>query len=163
MPHTRKQTPKPDCGVQQTNVSDSNVGETEPPGDINRARRRLHDFLSFWMICQEKGCKRARACRGDTEACSRRHQPLVPPDIKAWLHKAIALRLDGLSPEDAARGADEFVARYEARQAEIDARLAGARGDDAQANSQKSEAIGNDADSAATPHRDAPSPRVRAL
>ncbi len=163
MAHTRKQKGKRGTEDEQTTSDKADAGGCLSQDDIDRPRRRLHDALSFWMICQEKACKRARACRGDTYACARRHQPLVPQEIKVWLKKAIELRLDGLSPEEAARGAVEFVAAYEARRAEIEARFAAARGDGPDASSQKTDADGNAAEAVATPHRDAASPRVQVL
>ncbi|HET9916254.1 MAG TPA: hypothetical protein VFQ89_04035 [Candidatus Binatia bacterium] len=96
--------------------------------ELATARRKVHDFLGFWRVCELKRCKRGKGCRGETQACAGRHYPMVPDDAKAWLHKAFTSRLDGLSPQEAADAAtkhvaevNEALARFAQRNAEAEA------------------------------------------
>jgi hypothetical protein len=78
------------------------------------ARRKLHDFIGFWEVCNDKRCRRVRACTGDIKACHERHWPHEPQEIKTWILAGLKARNDGASPEEAARIADEKVAAVRA-------------------------------------------------
>ena len=123
------------------------------------ARRRLHNFLSFWRVCGEKRCKRGKGCRGDVSACAARHFPLVPDDTKAWLFKAFEGMRGGLSPQEAADAANKHVAEFNAWLAKYARR-------DAEAKAAKMEAPSSAtpsrAETISTPHHGPPA-RVRVL
>ena len=85
---------------------------SEPP-EIS-GRRKTYDFIGFWQVCNDRRCRRVRACTGDINACHERHWPHVPQEIKTWILAGIKARNDGASPEEAARIADEKVAAVRA-------------------------------------------------
>ncbi|MGI8525119.1 MAG: hypothetical protein ACR2K5_02915 [Pseudolabrys sp.] len=82
------------------------------------------DLFGCWTICPDKRCKRASACRGDVNTCSRRCLPLVSVEDKVWLRKAVQARLAGLSPEEAVKAAIAEVEKYRTEFAALEARTA---------------------------------------
>ncbi len=56
--------------------------DDDMPRDIDEFRiamaRRICNFLGRWRTCKEPICKRARACRGKTLACSGGAPKLTP-------------------------------------------------------------------------------------
>jgi hypothetical protein len=90
------------------NTADNDPVLTEAQRDA--ARRKLHDFLGFWNVCQLKRCRRGKGCRGEARACAARHFPMVPDEAKAWLYKACEGLRDGLSPQQACDDANKHIA-----------------------------------------------------
>jgi hypothetical protein len=78
----------------------------------NKVRRGLCTFLRFWAFCATRGCKRARACVGDQDACFARFWPQVPEEAKIWLRTAITARAQGRTPEEASRIGDAQAAQF---------------------------------------------------
>jgi hypothetical protein len=76
------------------------------------ASRKLHDGLGFWKVCNEKRCRRVRACAGDVDACNARHWPHVPEEVKTWILAGLEACSAGASPDEAVRIADEKAAAY---------------------------------------------------
>ena len=69
------------------------------------------NILSFWRVCQERSCRRARGCAGDSRACFERWWPIVPEELKIWLRTAMTSQAKGLSPADAVNAANAEVVR----------------------------------------------------
>jgi hypothetical protein len=65
------------------------------------AYRKVHNLFSFWSVCREMQCRRARACSGDVPTCFERHWPHVPEHMKVWLRACVRARCDGASVEEA--------------------------------------------------------------
>jgi hypothetical protein len=150
--------------ITRTTTRARNTDNDEPvPTDAERdaARRKVHDFLGFWRVCELKRCKRGKGCRGDAQACAARHFPMLPDEAKAWLHKAFEARLSGLSPEAACEAANKHIAEVN----EVLARHAQRRADAeaaAQARAVASSAAPSRIDESSPP-RLRPTVRVRAL
>ena len=49
--------------------------------------REYCDYLQFWRGCRYKPCRRARACRGDQQACFSRGIQGVPADLQRRAHQ----------------------------------------------------------------------------
>jgi hypothetical protein len=75
-------------------------------------RVMMCNALQFWRVCDERACRRRHTCSGDPQACFTRHWSQFPEDGKVWLRAGIKARVDGLSPQAAARAADAEVARH---------------------------------------------------
>jgi len=81
----------------------------------HEAQRKLFSVFKMWKVCPAKACMRGRACRGDVERCvHERWQPLVPPELKAYLQKSFALMAQGWSAKDADAAVTAELARHEA-------------------------------------------------
>lgn len=48
--------------------------------------------LSLWRLCGQDKCRRARACRGDVQACFPRNYPLLPDGVRDWFESLLAAR-----------------------------------------------------------------------
>lgn len=70
-------------------------GDDAPPMERTQARRSLCTLLKFWRICGRAGCRRARACAGDPDACFERHWPAVSEPFKVLWRAAIQARAGG--------------------------------------------------------------------
>jgi hypothetical protein len=79
-------------------------------------RRARNDALCLWRLCRNAACIRARACRGDPEACLDDHIPLLPAGVQDWLEEIAVLQQDGYTFGEAA-DALEDTAEGDARQA----------------------------------------------
>jgi len=77
------------------------------------ARRHMFSHFKLWTVCPDRRCKRAQSCRGDVEQClNQRWHPLVPQDLKAFVHKALGYQADGHSALEAARLAQDDMQRH---------------------------------------------------
>ena len=47
-----------------------------------KLQRAYCTMFKFWRTCRFKPCRKARACRGDQDACLKRGEKLVPRDIQ---------------------------------------------------------------------------------
>ncbi len=70
--------------------------------------------LNFWTACERKGCRRARACAGDGEACFARFWPHVPEETKLRLRAGAAARGEGLPLSAVAERIEAEVERFRA-------------------------------------------------
>jgi hypothetical protein len=89
-------------------------------------QRRYCDAFGQWRRCDEKRCRRDRACRGDAGACLKRAVESVPREVQSRVRTAI---VDGTpanlgGPERTARGCtpldfyDGAADRYAAQEIE---------------------------------------------
>jgi len=88
-------------------------GETAapPPIDADRMMREFNTGLEFWAACENKNCRRTRACSGAAKACFERRWAGLGEREKTWIRAAITARARGLSPEEADAAAETEVAR----------------------------------------------------
>ena len=49
-----------------------------------KTMRGWADVLSLWRLCNNGGCRRARACGGNARVCYRQNIPLLPEGVQAW-------------------------------------------------------------------------------
>jgi hypothetical protein len=47
-----------------------------------RTLRALSDLICIHGLCGRRGCRRARACRGEPRDCLHRYAPLVPEEAR---------------------------------------------------------------------------------
>ena len=75
-------------------------------------RRKLFTAYRLWTMCPDKRCKRAQACRGDTELCVRqRWHVYVSDEDRALLSKTFELMKDGMPAQQAIAAAQADIAR----------------------------------------------------
>ena len=87
------------------------------------ARRNMFSHFKLWTVCPDRRCKRAQSCRGDVEQClNQRWHPLVPQDLKTFVHKALGYQNDGHSPLEAVRLAQDDMTRHREAAARVDAK-----------------------------------------
>ncbi len=94
-----------------------------------RMRRGFNNFLTYWTVCPNPRCKRARACAGEVTSCHELCWPHVPEDIKLWLQNVSQQLAAGVPPIEAARAAERHVAACKEAQARFEKREAEAKAD----------------------------------
>ena len=86
-------------------------------------RRKLFTAYRLWTVCNDKRCKRARACSGDTELCARqRWHVYVSDEDRALLSKSFELMDDGMPAREAVAAAQADIARRQQLAAVFNAR-----------------------------------------
>jgi hypothetical protein len=66
------------------------------------------EWLDLWHVCANTACRRARACRGNAEACFAANFSQVPEGVQDWFILLIQARVDGLSFDEAWAELTEF-------------------------------------------------------
>ena len=88
-------------------------------------RRKVYTAFRLWTVCNDKRCKRAQVCSGDTEACMHeRYNVCVPEKTRALLVKAIDLMREGMPALEALAAAKADIAQRLKRAAAFAARRA---------------------------------------
>jgi hypothetical protein len=87
------------------------------------ALRDWTKFLALWRVCDNAGCRRSHACRGNVRACAPANFARAPEGVKAWFAMMLRGKQDGLS-------FDELLERLDGTAAEaafLDWHTTGAR------------------------------------
>jgi hypothetical protein len=84
---------------------DPNASTTHMPGSPN-SWRLLSDLLNIWALCGRSGCRRAKACRGDSRQCIPDCGYLVPEDVREWAVEMFECKRRGLPFDDARASLD---------------------------------------------------------
>jgi hypothetical protein len=73
--------------------------ETAAPRNANETAelRMVSDFFQLWRLCENRRCRRARACRAQPRDCLPRFSPIVPERARLWLVDLLAARATTLS------------------------------------------------------------------
>lgn len=58
-------------------------------------------LLALWRLCDQRACRRARACRRNPVACVRMNYPLLPDGARDWIDEFHEAQSKGLSFEAA--------------------------------------------------------------
>ena len=95
--------------------------QTEMERRHDRGRRSVCTGFKYWRRCDEKACRRRKACMGDAEACFKLNWPRTSEADKIFFRTGIKARIAGLSVEEACRVANAEVARSADYIAEVDA------------------------------------------
>jgi hypothetical protein len=81
-------------------------------------RRWQCNLFGFWRDCEQRACRRAKRCSGDSVACLTARFPLLPEEIKIWYRATIKARCAGLSANEAHEAGVVAVAQYLQQQSE---------------------------------------------
>jgi hypothetical protein len=84
-----------------TEVTESPATPARRRFTMEQSIRGWADVLALWRFCRNKGCMRARACRGDAYRCFPAFVPLLPDSLQAWMEMIGDGQEDGLSYDEA--------------------------------------------------------------
>jgi hypothetical protein len=73
---------------------------------LAEAMRGWNDILCLWRLCDQKACRRARACRGNVHVCVPRNFPLLPEGVRAWFAILAQAQEEQMSFDDAMASLD---------------------------------------------------------
>ena len=77
-----------------------------PPGHAPGAGEALRGWgnhLCIWRLCDRRACRRARACRGNSQICFPRYCPLLPSGVQAYFAMLQMSRNDNQTFDEAMR------------------------------------------------------------
>ncbi len=82
---------KPELGMDAESDRLRRAAKAGEPGAAEAFNRRhrplfaaLCDTFEFHRLCPRRGCRSARACRGDPSECYNRQQPALPAAVRGW-------------------------------------------------------------------------------
>ena len=66
-----------------------------------RSVRGWNESLGAWAVCDNRACRRARACRGNIRACAKTNFARLPQDVQDWFILLMLARDEGAPFDEA--------------------------------------------------------------